>query len=612
MRIFKNSSIKESVLVTITIDDQKVTVPDGTTIFEAAKKLGIQIPSLCYDPRLTISGACRICSVEINGHDNLQPSCSFPVYQGMNIKTNSRRVREARKTIVELLLANHPAECLICERNNKCELQDLAIEYNVLSWKWKGAMRHNEKDTSSASIIRNPDKCILCGKCVKVCKEIQTVYALDFSKRGFNTVVQPQFNKGLSDTVCILCGQCLLSCPTAAISDQSHLDEVVEKLDDPNYYCVVQTAPSIRASIGEEFGLPVGTLVTEKLVTALRRCGFDQIFDTDFGADMAVMEEGYEFIKRLENGGPFPLLTSCSPGWVKFMEHFFPEYMENMSSCKSPQQITGILTKTYFAEKYNIDPKKIFNVSIMPCSAKKFEIDRPEMVYNGNKDVDVVLTTREAAKLIKLFGITDINTLPDEKYDNPLGVSTGAGVIFGVTGGMMEAALRTVSEVITGTPLNKIEFEQIRGTKGIKEGSVIIGDKEIKIAAAHGLGNVRKVLDKVRNGEAEYHFIEVMACPGGCIGGGGQPIPTNDEIRKQRIQAMYSEDRSQHIRKSHENPVVKELYEKFLTDGPLGEKSHELLHTHYTKRTPVGIYTPKDGDHEKIEISNAESLGKLN
>jgi NADH-quinone oxidoreductase subunit G/NADP-reducing hydrogenase subunit HndD len=576
-------------MVTLTVDNQQVTVPKGTTILSAAKKLGIHVPTLCYDPRLTETGACRICSVEVNGQKSLVTACTYPVSQGMEVKTNTKRVREARKTIVELLLANHPFECLTCVRNNNCELQNLAIEYNITEKKWAGARREVDIDASTTSIVRDPEKCILCGKCVKVCKEIQNVYALDFTKRGFNEIVEPAFHKPLADSVCILCGQCLLSCPTAAIQDKSMMSEVMTKIDDPNVYVTVQTAPAIRASIGECFGLEPGSLVTHKLVTALRRIGFNQVFDTDFGADLTIVEEGTEFISRLKNDGPFPMLTSCSPGWVKFMEHFYPEFIPNMSSCKSPQQITGILTKTYFSEKMNIDPKKIYNVSIMPCSAKKFEIERPEMIRNGIKDVDAVLTTREAARLIKLYGINDLISLPNSEFDAPLGISTGAGVMFGITGGVMEASLRTVSELITGETFKKIEYEQVRGLSGVKEGSVIIGDKEIRVAIAHGLGNVRKVLDSVKRGDKDYHFIEVMTCPGGCIGGGGQPIPTNYETRKARIQAIYKEDRGMSIRKSHENPAVQEIYETFLKDGPYGKDAHDLLHTKYKERKPQGI-----------------------
>lgn len=577
-------------MVTLTIDNQTIKVPEGTTILEAAQKLGIRVPTLCHDPRLSSSGACRICSVEVAGQKNLVTACTYPVAQGMEVKTRSQRVRKARKTIIELLLANHPAECLICERNNKCELQDLAIEYGVREWKWEGAKREVALDLSSTAIVRNPEKCILCGKCVRVCKEIQGVYALDFTKRGFNVIVEPAFHNPLTETVCILCGQCLLSCPTAAISDKRMRTDILEHLDDPDYYCVVSVAPAIRASIGEEFGMPPGTLVTGKLVTALRMMGFDMVFDTDFGADMAVMEEGHEFIERLKNDGPFPMFTSCCPGWIKYMEHFYPDLIPHMSSCKSPQQIMGSLTKTYFAEKMNIDPKKIYAVSIMPCSAKKFEMNRPEFDMEGGiKEVDAVLTTREAAQLFRQFGITEHINLPDTKFDAPLGITSGAGVMFGVTGGMMEGALRTVAEVATGEHMKKLEFEQIRGTAGIKESSVIVGDKEIKLCVANGLGNVKKVIEKIRNGEAFYHFIEIMACPGGCVGGGGQPIPTTPEVVKRRIEAIYKEDRKTHVRKSHENPAIIELYEKYLTEGPLGHKSHEILHTKYYKREPEGI-----------------------
>jgi NADH-quinone oxidoreductase subunit G/NADP-reducing hydrogenase subunit HndD len=573
--------------VSLTIDNEKVTVREGGSIFRAAQKLGIRIPSLCYDPRLSVSGACRICVVEVEGQKNLVPSCAYPVAEGMVVRTNTYRVRKARKTIVELLLANHPNECLICVRNNNCGLQDLAIEYGIREWRWTGKRRHYEKDVSTTSLERDPDKCILCGKCVKVCQEIQTVHALDFTRRGFSTLVEPPFHNPMADTVCVLCGQCILACPTAAIRDRSHMKEVRSNLDNPDRYCVVQVAPAIRASIGEEFGLAPGTLVTGKLVTALRRIGFKQIFDTDFGADLAVMEEGHELIDRLKNDGPLPMFTSCSPGWIKFMEHFYPQIIPNMSTCKSPQQMTGSLVKSYFAESQGIDPENIYMVSVMPCSAKKFECERPEMEADGLRDVDAVLTTRELARLLKIYGI-QLDSLPEGDFDKPLGISSGAGAMFGVTGGMMEAALRTVSEVLTDEPLQKLEFNQLRGFSGIKEGSCIIGDKELKLVAAHGLGNARIVIDKILNNEAEYHFVEIMACPGGCIGGGGQPIPSTPEILKRRIEAIYSQDRKMHIRKSHENPAILELYATYLGE-PLGEKSHKLLHTHYHAREPRGI-----------------------
>ncbi len=572
----------------IRIDGIYTEVPEGITILKAAESIGIKIPTLCYDEKLSVSGACRLCSVEIKSNAALVPACAYPVSQGMEIYTHSAKVLRSRKTIIELLLANHPQDCLICVRNGNCELQKIAEEYGIREWRWQGEKRHNPIDSSSSAIKRQPDMCILCGKCVKVCKEVQSVYALDFSGRGFNTVVLPAFNQPLADTVCVLCGQCLLACPTAAIVDKSYTKIVRKALDNPEMYCVVQVAPAIRASIGEEFGMAPGTLVTGKLVTALKRMGFKLIFDTVFGADVAVMEEGSELIERIKQGGPFPMFTSCSPGWIKFMEHFYPEFIPNMSSCKSPQQITGILVKTYLAERMNIDPANIFNVSIMPCSAKKFEIERPELrLENGIKEVDAVLTTRELARLLKTYGI-NLPLLEDGEFDQPLGETSGAGVEFGVTGGMMEAALRTVAEKLGGVDLRNVEFSVTRGYQGVKEGSVFVGDLELKVAIVHGLKNARLILDKIKSGETFYHFIEVMACPGGCVGGGGQPLNTNDEIRKLRIAAIYQEDRAKPIRKAHENPAIKDLYRSWLGE-PMSPKSHAYLHTHYGPRKPRGV-----------------------
>jgi iron-only hydrogenase group A len=575
------------MLVTLQINNEKITVPDDMTILKAARKLGILIPTLCYDQRLSVSGACRICVVEVEGLSNLVPACAYPVSEGLVVRTNTYSVRKARKTIIELLLANHPHDCLICVRNGNCQLQDFAQEYGIREWRWQGTTRHYDKDVSTTALERDPDKCILCGKCVKVCKEIQTVNALDFTKRGFQTLVEPEFHRPLVDTVCVLCGQCLLSCPTGAIRDKSQIKQVRRALDNPDVYCVVQVAPAIRASIGEEFGFEPGTLVTGKLATALRRLGFKQVFDTDFGADLAVMEEGYELIDRLKNGGPLPLFTSCSPGWIKFMEHFYPSLIPYMSSCKSPQQMTGSLIKSYFAEKAGIDPKDMYVVSVMPCSAKKYESKRPEMERDGYRDVDAVLTTRELARILKIYGI-QLEALPESDFDKPLGITSGAGVMFGVTGGMMEAALRTVAEIVTGEPLEQLEFNQLRGYAGIKDSSCIIGDHELRLAAAHGLGNARILVDRILSGKANYHFIEIMACPGGCVGGGGQPIPTTPEIIKRRIEAIFTEDRRMHIRKAHENPAIQELYATFLGE-PLGPKAHSLLHTTYSERTPRGI-----------------------
>jgi NADH-quinone oxidoreductase subunit G/NADP-reducing hydrogenase subunit HndD len=576
--------------VSLTINGMPVTVPAGATLLEAAQALSIRIPTLCYDKQLTVSGACRMCVVEVanaRGSTRLEPSCSFPAQEGMVVRTNTRELRDARRTIIELILANHPRACQTCVRNERCNLQSACREYSIDKIRYEGEKRHHSIDASSVAITRHPDFCILCGKCVKVCKEVQGVYALDFVNRGFSTTVVPPFDRDLADTVCVLCGQCLLKCPVAAIRDKSYIETVTEALEDPDKIVTVQIAPSVRATVGELYGLPPGVSLTRKLPTALRRLGFNYVFDTDFGADMAVMEEGYELIDRIKKGGPFPLITSCSPGWVKYMEHFYPEFIPRMSSVKSPQQIVGVLTKTFFAERSSIDRKKIFNVSIMPCSAKKFEIQRPEhRLDDGIPEMDAVLTTREFGDLLKLFEI-DVPSLPESPFDPILGDATGAGLIFGVTGGMMEAALRTVAAVLDPHTEPRMEYSALRGTGGIKRGSVLIGDQEIKLCAVNGLANARKVLDEIKSGREEVHFLEVMACPGGCIGGGGQPLPTDDETRRRRIEAMYAEDRGMPIRQSHKNPAIQTIYSEFLGQ-PCSEKAHHLLHTTYAARSPRG------------------------
>jgi iron-only hydrogenase group A len=577
--------------VNLTINDLPVRVPAGSTILEAAQALSIRIPTLCYDKQLTVSGACRLCVVEVanpSGSTRLEPSCSFPVQEGMRVQTSTRELRDARRTIIELILANHPRACQTCIRNERCSLQSLCREYSLDKIRYEGEKRHHAIDTSSVAITRHPDYCILCGKCVKVCKEVQGVYALDFVNRGFSTTVLPPFDRDLAETVCVLCGQCLLKCPVAAIRDKSYIRTVADALEDPAKIVIAQIAPSVRATVGELFGLPPGVSLTRKLPTALRRIGFEYVFDTDFGADMAVMEEGHELVARLQKGGPFPLITSCSPGWVKYMEHFFPEFIPNTSSVKSPQQIIGALTKTFFTERNGIDRKKIFNVSIMPCSAKKFEIQRPEhRLDDGTPEVDAVLTTREFGDLLKTHDI-DVPSLPDSAFDPILGDATGAGLMFGVTGGMMEASLRTVAAVMDPHTEPRMEYSVLRGTGGIKRGSVLIGDREIKLCAVHGLANVRTVLEGIRDGREEVHFLEVMACPGGCIGGGGQPLPTDEETRRRRIEAMYAEDRGMPIRQSHKNPAIRMVYDEFLGQ-PCGEKAHHLLHTHYAARSPRGF-----------------------
>lgn len=569
--------------VKVTVDGQQVEVPKGSTILEAAKAAGIKIPTLCYHEDLGVKAMCRLCVVEVAGARTLQAACSQPVSDGMMIITNSPAVRQARRINLELLLSNHPQDCLNCVRNQRCELQTLADQLGVKEQRFRPKTKSEQpKDTSAAALIRDPEKCILCRRCVEVCHQVQSVGAIAPANRGIDTVIAPAGGVNLDDVACVQCGQCSLVCPVGAIYEQDHTERVWAALADPNKHVVVQTAPAIRVSIGEEFGMKPGQVSTGKLVAALRRLGFDRVFDTDFTADLTIIEEGHELLERLNNGGTLPMITSCSPGWIKFIEHFYPEYLEHLSTCKSPQQMFGALAKTYYAEKTGIDPKDIYVVSIMPCTAKKYECGRPEMTDSGYADVDAALTTRELAKMIREAGI-DFGSLPDEEYDDPLGISTGAGVIFGASGGVMEAALRTVYEVVTKEALPSVDFKAVRGLEGIKEAEVDLKGTKVKVAVANGLSNARKLMDLIKEGKADYHFIEIMCCPGGCIGGGGQPIPTTNAIRQERIKAIYEADAGLPLRKSHENPAVKTLYEEFLKE-PLGEKSHHLLHTHYTKR----------------------------
>lgn len=577
-------------LVNLTIDGQNVQVPEGTTVLEAARQAGIKIPTLCYLKDINQIGACRVCVVEIEKARGLQASCVYPVAEGMVVRTNTPAVREARKAVVELILSNHPMECLTCERNTKCELQALAKQFGITDIRFKGENTEFPKDTSSPAIVRNPDKCILCRRCVSVCNKVQGVGVLGTTDRGFNSIVAPAFHHQLSEVDCVYCGQCVNVCPVGALTEKDDTQLVWDALNDPEKYVVVQTAPAVRAALGEEFGFSVGTSVTGKMVAALRRLGFDKVFDTDFTADLTILEEGNELLERVKNGGTLPLITSCSPGWVKFCEHNYPEFLDNLSTAKSPQQMFGALAKTYYAQKIGVDPAKIFSVSIMPCTAKKFERQRPELRDSGFADVDVVLTTRELAKMIKVAGM-DFNALSEENFDEPMGISTGAGLLFGATGGVMEAALRTVYEVVTGKTLKELDFVEVRGLEGVKEASVDLPPLgTVKVAIAHGLANAREVLEKVKAGEADYQFIEIMACPGGCVGGGGQPLVSGPDrmalekdYRALRAQAIYEEDKGMPMRKSHENPAVQALYEEYLVK-PLGEKSHHLLHTHYTPR----------------------------
>lgn len=575
-------------LIALTINDKEIQVEQGTTILQAARMLNIDIPTLCHlnmhDGKTTNHpGSCRVCVVEVAGRRNLAPACSTPATNGMVIKTNSIRSIQARRTVLELILSDHPQDCLLCEKNTACELQRLAAELGIREIHYKGEMSTYPKDNSSSSIVRDLDKCILCRRCETACNEVQTVGVLSGISRGFNTVVSPAFSLPMGETTCTFCGQCVAVCPTGALTEVNNTSKVWNALGQKDKVVVVQTAPAVRAALGEEFGLPQGTPVTGKMVAALRALGFTKVFDTDFAADLTIMEEASEFAHRLQHGGRLPMLTSCCPGWVKFFEHQFHDLLDIPSTCKSPQQMWGAVAKTYLAEKMNVAAKDMTVVSVMPCLAKKYEAARPEMASNGVPDVDIVISTRELAKMIKEAGI-DFASLPDEGFDNPLGESTGAGVIFGTSGGVMEAALRTAYEWLTNETLENVDFEAVRGMEGIKEASVKINDLDVKVAIASGLGNARKLLEAIRAGKANYHLIEIMACPGGCINGGGQPYSNDHEdILAKRMSVLYAEDKNKTIRKSHENPEIKKLYEEFLGE-PYGDKAHELLHTHYIKR----------------------------
>ncbi|HZK07156.1 MAG TPA: NADH-dependent [FeFe] hydrogenase, group A6 [Bacteroidales bacterium] len=580
-------------MIRLTIDKKTVEVKKGTTILDAAKSIGIHIPTLCYlsMPDMNIEnkpGGCRVCVVEVEGRRNLAPSCVTQCMSGMVVNTHSMRVLNARRTVVQLILSDHPFDCLVCAKSGNCELQDLAIRLGIRDVPFIGVKSTYREDTSP-SIIRDMDKCIMCRRCEVMCNDVQTVGVLSAVNRGFQSVVAPAFEMNLDHSVCTYCGQCINVCPTGALTEVDHSNQLINDLSNPDKVVVVQTAPAVRAALGEEFGLEPGTLVTGKMTTALRELGFDYVFDTDFAADLTIMEEGSELLQRLNlhlQGDPdvkLPILTSCCPAWVKFFEHNFPEMKEIPSTARSPQQMFGAIAKTYFANKIKVDREKLIVVSIMPCVAKKYECTREEFQTDGNPDVDYSISTRELAHLIKRANI-EFTELPDSEFDTPLGESTGAGVIFGATGGVIEAAVRTAYEVHTGKTLESVDFKQLRGLEGIRSATVDFDGLPINIGIAHGLGNARKLLEDIKAGNNTYHAIEIMACPGGCIGGGGQPyIHGDSSILKARLKAIYAEDAGKVLRKSHENPYILKLYEDFL-GKPLSEKSHHLLHTHYFDR----------------------------
>ena len=574
-------------MVNLKINGMPVSVPKGYTILEAAKEIGIKIPTLCFLKEINEIGACRICVVEVKGARSLVASCVYPVNEGMEVFTNTNKVRESRKTTIELILSNHNRNCLSCVRSGSCELQTLSYEYGVEdAGRFDGFNPTFKKDVSSEHLVRDPEKCILCRRCVAAC-ENQKVAVIGANDRGFDTNIGCAFNKDLGDVACISCGQCIVNCPTGALTEKDCTNEVFNALNDPTKHVVVHTAPAIRATLGECFDMPIGTNVKGKMVAALRRLGFDQVFDTDFGADLTIMEEANEFLDRVNNGGILPMITSCSPGWIKFCEHYYPDLLPHLSTCKSPQQMTGAIIKSWYAEKNNINPKDIVVVSIMPCTAKKFEIGREDQDGAGLPDTDYVLTTRELSRMIKRSHIDFVN-LPDEDFDPTLGVSTGAGAIFGATGGVMEAALRTAADTLTGQDIENVDYTEVRGTEDIKEATYKINGMDIKVAVTSGLKNASILLDKIRNGESDYQFIEVMCCPGGCVNGGGQPIQPASvrnftDLKALRSKALYDEDRNLPLRKSHESPIIKTVYNEYL-EKPGSHLSHKLLHTSYVER----------------------------
>ena len=577
-------------MINVRINNVNVSVEEGTTILDAAREAGFNIPTLCFLRNVNESGACRVCLVEIKGGRNLVPACNYKCYDGLQVYTHSERAIAGRKNSVELILSNHSKNCLSCVRNQNCELQTLAADLGIRDVKFEGDKTPVTFDNLSNGLVRDTSKCILCGRCIETCKKVQGLGILGFENRGFMTKVGPVFDKSLSQVNCMQCGQCINACPTGALTEKEAIHDVLAALDDPEKHVIVQTAPAIRAALGEEFGMPMGSRVTGKMTTALKRMGFDKVYDTNFGADLTIMEEGYEFIDRFQKGGTLPMITSCSPGWVRYLEFQYPELIPHLSSCKSPHMMLGAIAKSYYAKNKYIDPKNIYVVSIMPCIAKKSEIVKPENNTGEYPDVDAVLTTRELARMIKTFGI-DFAHLPDSEFDQDLmGEYTGAGAIFGNTGGVMEAAIRTVKEVLEGKSFQNVEYHEVRGLQGVKEASLAIAGTIVNVAVASGMANAKPLLDEIKEGKSKYHFIEIMGCPGGCINGGGQPIVKSyfknfngNEYIRLRARALYSEDTSRKIRKSHENPQIQALYKNFL-EKPGSHLAHELLHTTYSAK----------------------------
>ena len=582
----------EKEMVNLTIDNQKVTVPKGTTILEAAKTAGIDIPTLCFLKDINEVGDCRMCIVEVEGRKGFATSCIQTVEEGMVVHTNTQNVLEARHVILDLIISNHAKDCLTCTRSGNCELQALATKFNVLNIEFEGERTEHKIDDLSPSIVRDFNKCILCRRCVAACKNVQKIGAIDCINRGFESCISTVGDHSLNDVNCTFCGQCIEACPTGALHEKETINDVWVKLKDPETTVIVQTAPAVRVALGEEFGMPIGTNVAGKMITALKRLGFDKVFDTNTGADFTIMEEAHEFVERFTENDNLPIITSCSPGWVKFIEMNYPELLPHLSSCKSPHEMFGAILKTYYAKREGIDPSKMYVVSVMPCIAKKFERQRPEMKEEDLYDVDNVITTRELARMIKQANI-EFEKLEDGTFDDPMGEATGAGAIFGTTGGVMEAALRTAQDILTGENLDKIDFEAVRGGEGIKRATVNIAGKDLKVVAASGLANARTILEEIKSGKADYQFVEIMACPGGCIMGGGQPIKSSKvraevDVRKLRADALYTIDEKSTIRKSHENPALQTIYRNYLGE-PGGELAHKLLHTSYTKREKYNI-----------------------